>query len=344
MNLCVITNYENKGYLNEIITFNKIIDSLNISPNDIYNFISPNIAYGINKTYTHALIFMDYRVSSIEFYKQFFNELQIPKIFVIDTIPHHNKELNEDFIKLHIQGMINSFNGLPINQQLFLYENYADAFVFLNDNDVKLFQQYYNLKNPKPFSVIPPPLGSKDQIKLNLDNMTPNKNIGVNGYPSNQSGSFNLINLIKFNPSYNLNMYGTHGRDDILNEMIVNHMTSTSNRIKFNGRLKNDEKFFKNNYIFANLSIYDTFDYYTFFSLMNGSVPLISETSSTSLFFKSYPFIVDGYIDSMSQALETINKTSLDDMKDILKTSFEDIKELNNENNYEQYKKFLNSL
>jgi hypothetical protein len=46
----------------------------------------------------------------------------------------------------------------------------------------------------------------------------------------------------------------------------------------------------------------------------------------------------------MSQALETINKTSLDDMKDILKTSFEDIKELNNENNYEQYKKFLNSL
>jgi hypothetical protein len=42
--------------------------------------------------------------------------------------------------------------------------------------------------------------------------------------------------------------------------------------------------------------------------------------------------------------LEVINKTSTDDIKDILNTSLVDIKELNNENNYEQYKKFLNSL
>ena len=46
----------------------------------------------------------------------------------------------------------------------------------------------------------------------------------------------------------------------------------------------------------------------------------------------------------MSNMLEVINKTSIDDMKDILKVSLDDIKELNNENNYEQYKKFLNSL
>ena len=46
----------------------------------------------------------------------------------------------------------------------------------------------------------------------------------------------------------------------------------------------------------------------------------------------------------MSHMLEVIDKTSIDDIKDILKTSFEDIKELNNENNYEQYKKFLDLL
>ena len=344
MKLCAITNYHNKGYINEIITINKILNSLSILHNDTYNFISPNITYEINKTYTHALIFMDYKVSSVEFYKEFLNEIKIPKIFIIDTIPHHNKELNDEFIEFNIKGMINNFNGLPINRQLFLYENCADGFVFFNDNDVNLFQKYYKLNNPKPFSVISPPLGNKGQIDINFNNLIPNKNIGFNGYPSNQSGMFDLLNLIEFNTKYVLNMYGTHGRDDILNELIANHLTSKNNRIKFNGRLKNDEKFFKENYIYSNLSLYDTYDYYTFFSLLNGSVPLISKSSGTSQFFKSYPFIVNDRVDSMSNMLEVINKTSIDDMKDILKVSLDDIKELNNENNYEQYKKFLNSL
>jgi hypothetical protein len=344
MKLCAITNHLNKGYINEIITFNKILDSLHISCNDTYEFKTPNVTYGINKTYTHALIFLDYKISGIEVYKQFFNELKIPKIFIIDTIPHHIKKLNDEFIEVYINGMINSFNGLPIYKQIFLYDNYADGLIFLNNNDVNLFQQYYKLTNPKPYSVIPPPLGKKDQIKLNLDNINPNKNIGFNGYPSNHAGLFDLLNLIKFNPKYNLNLYGTHGRDDIMNEMIVNHLTSNSDRIKFNGRLKNDEKFFNDNHIYSNLSIYDTFDYYTFFSLLNGSIPLINETSGTSLFFKTYPFIVNNKIDSMSHMLDVISKTSIDDLKDIITKTFEDIKELNNENNYEQYKKFINTL
>lgn len=344
MKLCAITNHLNKGYINEIIIFNKILDSLNISHDDTFDFNTPNIIYSINKTYTHALIFLDYKISSIEFYKQFFTELQIPKIFIIDTIPHHIKQLDDEFIKVYIEGMINSFNGLSLNNQLLLYDNYADGFVFLNNNDVNLFQHYYKLTNPKPFSVIPPPLGKKDQIKLNLDNITPNNNIGFNGYPSNQSGLFDSLNLLKFNPKYNLNIYGTHGRDDIMNEMIVNHLTTNSDKIKFNGRLKNDEKFFKDNHIYFNLSIYDTFDYYTFFSLLNGSIPLISKTSGTASFFKSYPFIVNNKMYSKSHMLDVISKTSIDDLKDIITKTFEDIKELNNENNYEQYIKFINSL
>jgi hypothetical protein len=42
--------------------------------------------------------------------------------------------------------------------------------------------------------------------------------------------------------------------------------------------------------------------------------------------------------------LDVISKTSIDDLKDIITKTFEDIKELNNENNYEQYIKFINSL
>jgi hypothetical protein len=42
--------------------------------------------------------------------------------------------------------------------------------------------------------------------------------------------------------------------------------------------------------------------------------------------------------------LDVISKTSIDDLKDIIIKTFEDIKELNNENSYEQYNKFINSL
>lgn len=344
MKLCAITNYRNKGCINEIIIFNKILDSLHLSHIDIYEFNIPNVTYNINKNYTHALIFLDYKISSIDLYNHFFKELQIPIIFVIDSVPHHNKEINDEFIKININGMVNSFCGLPINYQLLIYNNYADGFIFFNDKDVILFQSYYKLTKPKPSLVIPPPLGDVNDIKINFNNITPNKNIGFNGYPSNQSGMFNLLNLMKFNPKYNLNLYGAHGRDELLNEMIVNHLTSTNSRIKFKGRLKNDEKFFKENYIYANLSLYDTYDYYTFFSLLNGSVPIISNTSGTSSFFKSYPFIVNNTVDSMSNVLEIINTTSVDDMKDILKTTLEDIKHLNNDNNNEQYIKFINSI
>ena len=344
MKLCAITNYRNKGYINEIITFNKILDSLHILHEDTFEFNTPNIVYSINKTYTHALIFLDYKISSIDLYNQFFKELQIPKIFIIDSIPHHNKKLNDEFIETNVNGMVNSFCGLPINYQLLIYENYADGFVFFNNHDVNLFQSYYPLTKPKPGLVIPPPLGDINDIKINFNNVIPNKNIGFNGSPSYQSGMFNLLNLMKFNPKYNLNLYGAHGRDELLNEMIVNHLTSTNSRIRFKGRLKNDEKFFKDNYVYANLSLYDTYDYYTFFSLLNGSVPIISNTSGTSSFFKSYPFIVNNTIDSISNVLEIINKTSVDDMKEILKTALEDIKHLNNDNINEQYIKFIKLL
>ena len=122
MKLCAITNYQNKGYINEIITFNKIINSLSIPHNDVYNFNSPNIIYEINKTYTHALIFLDYKISSIDLYNQFFKELKIPKIFIIDSIPQHNKELNDEFINIKDNHEIQLLT--IINDKLNDYINY----------------------------------------------------------------------------------------------------------------------------------------------------------------------------------------------------------------------------
>jgi hypothetical protein len=344
MKLCVIHNYNGKGYINEILTLNKIINSLQILPEDIYEFNTPNIVYNLNKNYTHTLIFMDYRVSSIELYKNFFDELKIPKVFIIDTIPHHNKKINEEFINSNVNGVVNIFCGLPIEHQMLIYENYSDGFIFLNHNDVKLFQEYYPLKNEKPFSIIPPSLGKKEDLKINLNNIKPNNNIGFNGYPSSHSGIFDLLKISQFNPNYNFNLYGSHGRDEVLNEMIINHLTMSNPKIKFKGRMKNDEKFFNENFIYGNLSIYDTFDYYTFLSVLNGSIPIINEKSGTSEFFKDYPFIINNKIDVVTNKLNEINNLTISNIKDVLNNTLNHFKKFNDEDNYEKYINFFNSL
>ena len=53
MKLCAITNYKNKGYVNEIITLNKILNSLHISHDDTFEFNTPNIVYSINLSLIH---------------------------------------------------------------------------------------------------------------------------------------------------------------------------------------------------------------------------------------------------------------------------------------------------
>ncbi len=46
----------------------------------------------------------------------------------------------------------------------------------------------------------------------------------------------------------------------------------------------------------------------------------------------------------MSNVLEVINTTSVNDMKEILNNALEGIKHLNNDNVSQQYIKFINSL
>ena len=52
----------------------------------------------------------------------------------------------------------------------------------------------------------------------------------------------------------------------------------------------------------------------------------------------------EGEMFRISNMLDIINKTSVDDMKEILKTALEDIKHLNNGNINQQYIKFINLL
>ena len=62
--------------------------------------------------------------------------------------------------------------------------------------------------------------------------------------------------------------------------------------MSFKGKVKDPNKFFNLYHIYYNVSLYDSFNYFTFLSAINGVIPLISQNSGTSFYFKNYPFIV----------------------------------------------------
>ena len=343
MRLCLVTNYVNGKYVNESLILNKLINTLELSPKDIFNFNNLNDAYKINKEYTHSLVLLDYKIASLPLYKEFLEEISIHKIFIVDTIPEKQKELHEIFCNKFLKEHINNFTSLSLQHQTQLYKKYADGFIFYNKHDKKLFETYYKNVPNKPTAVIPPSLGKKENIKLNLKNLKPNKLIGFNNSPSYSNGLLRLAETLLQLSDYSLDIYGSHGRTDIVNELLTNDITQPFN-ISFRGKIKNQDKFFNLYHIYYNASLYDSFNYFSFLSIMNGVVPIISQNSGTSSYFKNYPFIVTDDPNSLKYNIELINNTPVNYLKNILSTAIEGLKELNDENIKNQYYNFLNGF
>lgn len=344
MKLCVITNYTNTGYINEPLIFQKISSVLNITEEDTFDFLDFNSAYKVNKNYTHALILFNYKTTSIQPYQEYLNEVEIPKVFIVDTICHKHEELNKEFINNYFKNYPYSFTSLSKELQSLLYEKYADGLVFFSELDKQLFQQYYPTVSSKVMEIIPPPLGKKEEITININNFTPNTLIGFNGVPSYSNGFVSIGKTLNELKGFNLNLYGTHGREDLNNELLINNILQLTSNVNFRGRLKNYPNFFKLHHIYLNPSIYDSFNYYTFLSLLNGMVPIVGKNTGTSSYLKSYPFIAESNLQSVKYNIELVLNTSKDYLKDILFNTLSFLKELSNENIKEKYQTFLNKL
>jgi hypothetical protein len=254
------------------------------------------------------------------------------------------KDLDITFNKELRNSNISHLTSLPFSSQLFLYEQYADGLVFYSSMDQNHFGDIYPIKNPIPSCVIPPSLGSKEDIKIDFSHFSPNNNIGFNGSPSFSNGIYHLFNSLISPSKYNVNIFGSHGRNDIANEMLINHITETSSHIKFRGRLKDSTSFFKENHIYYNISLYDSFNYFTFTSLLNGMVPILSHSSSTAGYLPSYPFTSDIDENSINNTLEKISSTPIKELKDILLTTVLSLKHLNNKDLKKEYYNFLNFI
>jgi len=342
MKLCLVTNYINKGYVNELLIFNKLCSTLNLLPCDIYSFENFNSSYKINKKYTHALILLDYKVSTLSFYKEYLEELKIPKLFIIDTIPHHHEKLQN---KLNPYHKSSPFTCLPLKQQKSLYEDYADGVIFYSNIDKDLFDTYYIFKKPNvPFAIIPPSLGNIENIKFKRENLKPNNLIGFNGSPSHSNGFIALDNLLINPNTYTLNIYGTHGREEIVEENIMNYLTNNHKNINFKGKLKNLKTFYNNHHIYYGASIYDSFNYFLFLSTINGMVPILSHKTGTASYFKHYPFISDNSSESIKYNIDLIINSPIDYLRNILESTVENFKELNDESLKNKYYSFINEF
>lgn len=344
MKLCSVTNYNNKGYINELLIYNKLSSTLGINNKDSFTFKDLNSVYYINKNYTHLLIYFDYKVTSIQGYDEFLKDITIPKIFIVDTIPHKHEEINKNLIDTFLKNGVYSFSSLSQNLQETLYKKHADGIVLFSDLDKQLFNQFYNTPDNILKVVIPPPLGKENDLKINFDNFFPNNLIGYNGVPSYANG-FQLIGETLYqSPSHTLDVFGTHGRTDFNTEQLFNSLLSELPNLNFKGRLKNTEKFYKHYHTYINVALYDSFDYFTFKSLLNGMVPLLSKNTGTSSFLKSYPFISTPNPSSIKYTLDLISNTSTDYLKEILLNTLEDIKQLSDEKCLNKYQTFLSNI
>lgn len=331
MKLCLVTNYLNKGYINEILIFNQLKTTLNLSPEDVISFHDENKVYNINKQYTHALILLDYNITSYKFILNFLKELNIPKIFIIDSIPEVHKHLNQEFVTSYSKIKDFVFSTLKTSEWLEIY-NLADGLVFYNSIDYHEFFKIHNLEKI-PSAIIPPSLGKKEDIVFNSNNVIKNKNIGFNGDPSYPNGIFNYGFLYDKMPDYNFSIYGTHGKNHQKSESILNHVVDNCDNVRFYGKLKDTKSFYLRNFLYYDFVIYNSFSFSMYKSLINGVIPIIGRNTSSHLYLKDYPFIAE-YMntDSLYNQIQQIQNTSVSELIPIMSNTVNNIKHLNDKN------------
>ncbi len=343
MKLCLITNYLNKGYINEILIFNQLKTTLNLSPEDIISFHNENEVYNINKQYTHALILLDYNITSYKYILNFLSELNIPKIFIIDSIPEIHKKLNDDFVSSYSVIKDYVFSTLETDEWFKLY-SLADGLVFYNLIDYHEFNKIHDLKNI-PKSIIPPSLGKEEDIVFNSNNVIKNKNIGFNGDPSYPNGIFNYGFLNDKLPDYNFSIYGSHGKNHQKSELILNHIVSNCNNVSFYGKLKDTKSFYLNNFLYYDFVIYNSFSFSMYKSLINGVIPIISKNTSSHSHLKNYPFIAEYMnIESLYNQIQRIQNTTVSELISIMSNVVNSLKPLNDKNLKGLYYKLIQNI
>jgi hypothetical protein len=342
MKLSTVSNYKDKGYINESAIFNELYSTLGITSRDTFDYREFNAPYLINNTYTHLIVAFDYKTTSIQLYTEFLKEITIPKVFIVDTIPEKHRELNKEYVDTYMPNFTEGYTGLTKQLQNIIYEDYADAFVFFSEKDKSLFNKYYSVSNEKPKVVIPPPLGPEESIKPNQVNIV--GPLVYNGVPSYANGLSNVGNFLYRNKNIHMDMYGTHGRTDLNNEILINDLLNNLGNFKFKARVRKDIDIFKNYSVYMHLPNYDSFDYFCFKSIINGTLPMVSKNSTFHEYLNEYPFTCTSDPANIDYTFNLLTQTSEETLNQIIKTQVKKLKELSNENTLKKYVNLMENL
>lgn len=343
MKQCIITNYRG-GYVNETLILKALLRTLELTDKDVFYISNENSVYSINDEYSHALILLDYKITTIHNIKAYLKQLNIVKVFIMDTVPEIHKDLDREFCRVLLNLNRTNLTSIPLEQFKYLYENYVDGLITFNQQDLNLLQSIYKFDKKIPVRVIPPSLGNENDIKVDFTKIRPNKSIGFNGSPSYSNGLFDLHQALTQLPGYSFNIYGNHGRSDLSNQALVNFMTGENKQVQFKGKLKDKDEFYFNHHIYYGNAKYSSFDYNTFLSLLNGMVPIIGKHTASVEYLPNYPFITDNTSQSLVKVINTIESLNQNQLNEILYTMSIGLKKLNDKNIKEHYNNFLNQL
>ena len=343
MKQCIITNHRG-GYINETIILKSLLRTLQLTKEDIFYISNENSVYEINETYTHALILLDYKITTIYHIKEYLKQLHLPKIFIADTVPEIHRQLDKEFCKLLLNLDRISLTSIPLEQFKFLYEEFADGIITYNRQDIDLLQSVYKFNRQIPVKIIPPSLGKEQDIKIDFTKLCPNKSIGFNGSPSYANGLFTLYQVLQHLSHYSFNIYGSHGRSDLSNQALTNFLTGENKLINFKGKLKNKTKFHQDNYIYYGNAKYNSFDYSIFTSILNGTIPIISIHTGAAEYLPDYPFTTDGTPQSLIKVINLIESLEDKQIREVMNKAVINLKYLNDNTLKGIYNNFLNQI
>ena len=340
MSICILTNTVSKKYIEDDYIIKKSSYILNA---EILDFETKNIQHYINKNYKNVLIYFDSYVTNINRFYELLKKININKTFVINYIPHKEKVLQNNILKYVEEKALHYI--VPNKKELEEFYNLSDRFIFYSQEDRDDFYKFYNLKNKKN-AVIIPSIENKNKFEVDRNNIqSVYPHIGFNGNIEYKKGLYEMLFSV-YNLNYknlSINIFGTHGKDETIEEDLLNFYTENLTNVNFKGKLVNSKRFFRYNTFYFGCANYHSFSPFCLENISNGMVPLLSKGSHYHSLLEDYPFTIeDQTVDSYSILFDKIFNFDSNYFFTLLKDKNKILSKYNNEYFNNNIKKFLN--
>jgi glycogen synthase len=305
---------------------------------NIFEISSVDVEY-INKNFDFVSIQIGILKKNQIYVADTLSQISIPKIATIHSVVDEEIFWLEHCLDNYFPNSDKEFNTLYREGYLTVLSK-LDGLVFYTENDMKIFEKYYDVKTKK--SVIPPSIQyitdsveSKSIKKTNL--------ISFLGRIDYRKGIIASLNSMEFLPDYNLKVYGE--AVDQHNIIILNYFLSKNKNIMYEGLVNDRYSYYSNTSIFLGNSLYEPFGFSHVENLFNFVVPIIGRGTGThDMFGNNYPYAIDDSVPELVDTVKRIEKTGEKELSTTLVKVQKRLLHLTDENFKNEYFKFIKSV